>query len=46
MEKSVAKAPPSVGDSGAYLNELSECELDDGVLVRVGGGAGITSSCS
>ena len=27
-------------------NELSECELEDGALVRVAGGAGITSSCS
>ena len=27
-------------------NELSECELEDGDLVRVAAGAGITSSCS
>ena len=27
-------------------NELSECELEDGALRRVAGGAGITSSCS
>jgi len=33
-------------EAEAYLAELSECELEDGVLVRVAGGAGITSSCS
>ena len=27
-------------------NELSEGELEDGDLVRVAGGAGITGSCS
>ena len=29
-------------EAEAYLHELSECELEDGALVRVAGGAGIT----
>lgn len=33
-------------EADAYLDEMSECELEDGALVRVAGGAGITSSCS
>ena len=33
-------------EANAYLDELSECELKDGELKHVAGGAGITSSCS
>ncbi len=33
-------------EAAAYLDEISECALEDGAHVHIAGGADITSSCS